>query len=318
VDINEINHIDALLTRRRANLRRLEIQAAAYGSSNVPIRLQNEIDAEQDEVERLQSRRNILTGAHSFPDSLNNVRIPPRAIPHVVELGSPRQDNPSVPRIPTPERQYRVRQSIPQTHDVDEEDEEDPTEPASLGGIILTLGFVALIVWSIYSIVSYNISFKFYDDFPYYQSLGVWKSTGVATIVNNGRTKNTLSTRTITETASVSYTTDGAVELRASPRAFIYHSVSEKSLKGKVYSAKVWCKAPIGASCRIFLGDIQQGINLPFQENSQTISREGTDNWESMEVSFEADQEAQMYVFLYAEGHNDAVLFDDVEVRVLN
>lgn len=69
---NEIVHIQELISIRRKNLERMELQAAQYGPLDVPLRLSNGINAERKAISKLQEKLGLRSGTTrtiSLPES---------------------------------------------------------------------------------------------------------------------------------------------------------------------------------------------------------------------------------------------------------
>ena len=292
MEFDDLEHINNLLSRRYKNLKLLEKQAAVYGSLNVPLHIQNQIDEEINEIERLEKSRK-------------------RVISKLIE---------SVEVSKTNDTKY---------YDDEEMDLELADEPelvssqrdrsivSNLKGLLILIGVGIFVIFIIYDTVSHQASFKIRDDFNYTEGLRSWRSSGAVGVTNENR-EQPRSTGSSSSGATASSTRDGVAEVQASSQAFIYHKVSEVASQGHIYKAMAWCKAPVGTSCRMFLGGVDEGKNLPLVENYRTTSVEGTDQWESMVISFEVEQDEELYIFLYAEGQNASILFDDVSVQIIN
>lgn len=59
---NTRQHLETLIQLHQSNLQRLEIQAAGHGTIDIPLHLGNQIDAEKQEILRLQSQLSALKG----------------------------------------------------------------------------------------------------------------------------------------------------------------------------------------------------------------------------------------------------------------
>lgn len=137
------------------------------------------------------------------------------------------------------------------------------------------------------------------DSFSLSNGLGSWRTNGNVTLVQDGKD-------------SVDGNKSGLQIQGANSYAF--QVIEEKTTQAEIYTATVWCKAPIGGRCRLFLGDVQEGISLPISESNRTITRDGTGKWESMAITTNIDKDVRLAVFLYAESNSDAVTYDDISV----
>ena len=180
-----------------------------------------------------------------------------------------------------------------------EVDEAVSTEGSPIGGFIV-LGVVALItIFGIGSCMANANSTKLNDTFNITSGLGSWRTNGSVVLVKDGREEDY---------------TKGSVQLQGA-NSYLFQVVDEKTSEAGVYTATVWCKAPLGSRCRLFLGDVQEGISAPIVESSRTITRDGTDQWESMAVTTSIITDTRLGVFLYAEGKAQNILYDDVLVK---
>jgi hypothetical protein len=55
----EVQHLKELLDMHRANLRKLEKDAAVYGAGEVPLRLQNQIDREKEKIKEIEKKLGV-------------------------------------------------------------------------------------------------------------------------------------------------------------------------------------------------------------------------------------------------------------------
>lgn len=138
------------------------------------------------------------------------------------------------------------------------------------------------------------------DTFDQNSGLGAWRSRGIATFAKDGRENDSA--------------LKGSVQLQGAPVSFIYQILSGKATIGHTYTAEAWCKASVGSRCKIFVGNIEEGVNPPSVESDRLMIRDGTGNWESMRITFMIEKEEQIAIFLYAEGEGSVVLYDNVQV----
>ena len=139
------------------------------------------------------------------------------------------------------------------------------------------------------------------EDFNQSAGLGSWRTNGDVTVIADNHE--------ISNTKVIS----GAVQLKGS-ESYLFHVLSDKTDFDTLYTGSVWCKAPIGSRCRIFIGSLQEGLSRPISESDNTIPRDGTGRWESMAVTVSIPRETKLALFLYAEGAAESVLYDEVRV----
>jgi formylglycine-generating enzyme required for sulfatase activity len=86
---------------------------------------------------------------------------------------------------------------------------------------------------------------------------------------------------------------------------------------GHSYRASVWCKANLKNKCQLFLGDLPEVDNPPY-ENHQVDEIVGNDEWQQFTICTTLIKDESMYVFLYAPTPNNSVLYDDLRVEQVN
>jgi len=321
MDINEFEHLSQLLVQHLRNLRVLETQAATFGSSNIPLHLQNQIYAEKQKISHLRKNLAAVT-SQDMPDG-QGINFAQQA----------RATRPSL--LNNRMRSVTSSSQLPNTDYLLEDS--DPIDNGlqphldrlwlflsdiHLGAALLTILVIISIIVGIYEFITYRLSIKFEDDFRYSQGLGTWKSTGVVSIVDDDRaiikSTNIPTDTAVAPTSIPNYISPGAVQVISSSSAKIYHVIPGVASKGKVYLAESWCKAPQGATCTMFLGPRPDVIDTPPQADYRSVSRQGNGEWQSMVVSYELEQDENLFLFLYAQGKDVPVLFDEVLVRTNN
>ncbi|MEM8534405.1 MAG: hypothetical protein AAGF95_26410 [Chloroflexota bacterium] len=168
------------------------------------------------------------------------------------------------------------------------------------GGIVFVV--MMIVVCGIGCCISEEVSkLRLSDTFPVGQGLGSWRTYGSVTLVEDGRGQFETSSK-------------HGVQVEG-PNSYIYQIAEDQPRENETYTATTWCKAPIGAKCRLFLGSVQEGTEFPIQESNKTITRDGTGNWESMTVTISAEPDQPLAVFLYSETDANPIIYDDLEVR---
>ena len=210
------------------------------------------------------------------------------------------------------ERELEKRQQQRAYHASSADDEEEEytyaPEPARVPqndireGLILIAGMIGVVLlctifWSINSYFEnrHTCKHQYCLDFESDRGLREWKSDGVApTIID-----------------SESYNRSDGVRVPIAERSILYNNIGP-SIKGEQFRFVVWCKAPVDAQCRIFVGTQEQGTALPIINSERTITRLGTGNWESLEVNFDLVNDEDLFVFLYGEGKGKYITYSDL------
>src|SRR6185369_1015488 len=133
---------------------------------------------------------------------------------------------------------------------------------------------LAIVAIPIILYLIFHIPDKINESFSISNGLGAWRTNGIVTLIKDGQEEN-------------EQQRNGAAQITIG--AFMYQTLPEIAKKDDIYSAKVWCKAPIGTLCRIFLGDLQKGLKPPVEDGDSTIYRSGTDKWESLQVTIKME-----------------------------
>lgn len=256
----EIRHLEELKEQHRKNLRALQKKAASYSPANVPLSLANEIESEQEEIERLTSQLEQL---------YNKVELEKRQ-----DLG-----------IDTYNRSYGQSSN------------ETLTGSYSFSNLFL---IALIIVVAVSCITSLETDIRINEQFNRDAGLGAWRTKGVISLVKDGR-----------ESVESNM---GGMQIPALPDTYAYQLIPGSVRQGERYTAEVWCKAPVGIRCKVFLGSAQVGFSMPSIDDPNTFVRDGTGDWESMRLTVKVGEEKDFAIFLYAEGAQGHAIFDDLRV----
>ena len=196
------------------------------------------------------------------------------------------------------------RKLVAQQSRANEEDEYTDTrstaENTGVPPILVIGGIFVAIVFAIFISQPTTVVSSSFDPS---QGLSSWRNIGRVSLVKDDKDDNKI--------------TKGSVQLQGNPTAILYYVIEETPQMGKVYTAEAWCKAPERSTCRIFLGPVQEGLKSPLTDSDTTITRDGTNSWESLKVSFTVQEEGKnkLGIFLYAEGQGTIIIYDDVNVQ---